>query len=158
MLDWTCTSFLEPAVRIAFPIISARKLRGVAIKRNFKKFKECGRDEVHPLPGINAQLPGMVNRYRELGQILYAQSMIGIRVSTPCGFYASMVEMIPWSHFMPSATPLTNTILHMILVFFMRCTKILLTRSCLRGFIGSRRGGLGSGEKPPVGVGRVDSK
>lgn len=56
---------------------------------------------------------------------------------------------------MPSATPLTSPILHMILIFFMRCTKTLLTRSCLRHLIGSRRGGLGSGEKPPVGVGRV---
>lgn len=34
-------------------------------------FKECGRDEVHPLLETNAQLPGMVNRYRELGQILF---------------------------------------------------------------------------------------
>lgn len=40
-------------------------------RTQLQKFKECGRDEVYPLPGTNAQLPGMVNRYRELGQILF---------------------------------------------------------------------------------------
>lgn len=53
--------------------LGEKAVRGSYMKQ-VQMFKKCPRDEIHPLPGMDAQLPGIVDRYFLRGQVLYIVS------------------------------------------------------------------------------------